>query len=60
MINFEKNFFIKFLHIVIRIYILSHFDFQSYIFKLFDSKMKIVRNETQHNDFEKDFVVVHY
>jgi hypothetical protein len=29
MIDFEKNFFFKFLHIVIRIYILSHFDLQS-------------------------------
>jgi hypothetical protein len=29
MINFEKNFVFKFFHIVIRIYILSHFDLQS-------------------------------
>jgi hypothetical protein len=59
MINFEKNFLSKFLHIVIRIYILSHFDLQNSIFKLFDSKMKIVRDESQHNDSEKNFVVVH-
>jgi hypothetical protein len=29
MINFEKNSFSRFLHTVMRIYILSHFDFQS-------------------------------
>jgi hypothetical protein len=29
MIDFEKNSFFKFFHTVIRIYILSHFDFQS-------------------------------
>ncbi len=29
MINFEKNFLFKFFHIIIRIYILSHFDLQN-------------------------------
>jgi Golgi nucleoside diphosphatase len=41
MINFEKNSIFKFLHTVIRIYILSHFDLESYIFKFFDSQMKL-------------------
>jgi hypothetical protein len=57
MINFKKNFLFRFLHIVIRIYILSHFDLQKYIFKLFDSQMKIVRDENQHNALEEKYVV---
>jgi hypothetical protein len=57
MINFEKNSLSRFLHTVIRIYILSHFDLQNYIFKLFDSQMKIVRDENQHNALEEEYVV---
>jgi hypothetical protein len=57
MINFEKNFLFRFLYTVIRIYILLHFDLQSKIFQLFDSQMKIVRSENQHNAFEEEYVV---
>jgi hypothetical protein len=59
MKNLEKNFFSRFCNLIIRVYIFSYLDLQSYIFKLFDSKMKIVRVENQHDDFKEDFVVVH-
>jgi hypothetical protein len=54
------NVFFKLLDDLIRDYILLYLDFQSYIFKLFDSKMKIVRDENQHNDLEKNSIVVHF
>ncbi len=53
------NVFLKLFDDFIRIYIFSYLDLQSYIFKLFDSKMKIVRDENQHNNLEKNSVVVH-
>ncbi len=59
MKNLEKNFFSRFCSLIIRIYIFSDLDLQSQIFKFFDSKMKIVRIENQHDDFEKDSIVIH-
>jgi hypothetical protein len=59
MKDLEKNFFSRLCNLIIRIYILSYLDLQNWIFKLFDSKMKIVRIENQHDDFEEDSVVVH-
>ncbi len=57
---FWKNFFSRLLNFIIWIYIFSYFDFQNYIFQFFNSQIKIVWNENQHNVFEKDFIIIHW
>ncbi len=54
-----KNFFSRLFDFIIRVYILSYLDLQSSIFQFFDSQMKIVQIENQHDDFEEDSIVVH-
>jgi hypothetical protein len=49
-----KNFFSRLFDFIIWIYILSYLDLQSYIFKLFDSEINIVRIKNQHDDSEED------
>jgi hypothetical protein len=57
---FWENFFSRFFDFIIRVYIFSYLDLQSLIFQFFDSQMKIVRDENQHNAFEEDFIVIHW
>jgi hypothetical protein len=52
--------FLNFLMILFKFIYFYILIFKTIIFKLFDSKMKIIRDESQHNDLERNSIVIYF